>query len=112
MPMQMPIDEVDGLTLLQQHRPAVVEAYMRLLGSLGSGLDPRVKQLILIALQTTQGSSRALRRHIPRALEAGATAGEVLDAISLALPVAGLTRTTEVLTNVADLLAVRDGPAA
>jgi 4-carboxymuconolactone decarboxylase len=100
------IAKQDGLTILQQKRPEVVSAYLRLLGSLGSALDTKTKQLLLIALQTTQGSSRALRRHVPRALDAGATAEEVLDAIALTLPVAGLTRTSEALSSVADLLGV------
>ena len=102
--MKMPVNGVDGLAVLQQHRPDVVGLQMRLLGSLGNNLDPRVKQLILIALQTTQGSGRALRKHIPRALEAGATTEEVFDSILLAMPIAGLTRTTDILADVADLL--------
>jgi alkylhydroperoxidase/carboxymuconolactone decarboxylase family protein YurZ len=97
----------DGLAILQQRRPAVAEAYLGLLASLGSALDPKTKQLLLIALQTTQGSTRALRRHVPRALDAGAHPDEVLDAIALTLPVAGLTRTAEALSSVADLLGIQ-----
>jgi alkylhydroperoxidase/carboxymuconolactone decarboxylase family protein YurZ len=109
--MDNPPQQRDGLALLQSERPEVMKAYLRLLGSLGESLEPKVKQLVLIALQVTQGSSRALRRHVPRALEAGASRQEVLDAIVLALPVAGLTRTTEALASVADLLTPSGSPS-
>ncbi|HEX6070845.1 MAG TPA: carboxymuconolactone decarboxylase family protein [Longimicrobiaceae bacterium] len=95
----------DGIALLRRERPEVLESYLHLLGSLGKSLDPRTRQLILLALQVTQGSTRALRRHVPRAREAGATPDEVLDAIALALPVAGLTRVSEAVAAVEDLLA-------
>jgi alkylhydroperoxidase/carboxymuconolactone decarboxylase family protein YurZ len=94
----------EGIALMQEHRPAAVEAYMALLGTLGGALDPGTRQLILLALQTTQGSPAALRRHVPAAMRAGATADQVIDAITLALPVAGLTRVSEALAAVADLL--------
>lgn len=94
----------DGLALLSERRGEAAQAYLALLGALGKTLDPRTKQLILLALQTTQGSRRALRRHVPRALQNGSTHDEVIDAICLALPVAGLTRVTEALSAVADLL--------
>jgi alkylhydroperoxidase/carboxymuconolactone decarboxylase family protein YurZ len=94
----------DGLAVLAERRGEVVQTYLKLLGQLGQGLEPKVKQLILITLQTTQGSKRALRRHVPRALRTGATTEEIVDAIALALPVSGLTRVTEALAAVADLL--------
>lgn len=102
--MQTTPPPADGIALLGERRGEALQAYLGLLGTLGKSLDPKVKQLVLIALQTTQGSPRALRRHVPRALEAGATPDEVIDAISLALPVAGLTRVSEALGAVADLL--------
>lgn len=94
----------DGMAILGDRRPEVVEGYLALLGALGPSLDPRTRQLILLALQTTQGSARALRSHVPRALAGGASADQVIDAISMALPVAGLTRVAEALSAVADLL--------
>jgi 4-carboxymuconolactone decarboxylase len=94
----------DGIAMMQEHRPAAVEAYMHLLGTLGGSLDERTRELVLIALQTTQSSPRALRRHVPAALRAGASPDEVIDAIGLALPVAGLTRVSEALAAVGDLL--------
>jgi alkylhydroperoxidase/carboxymuconolactone decarboxylase family protein YurZ len=94
----------DGLAILGSRRAEVVENYLALLGGLGKSLDPKTKQLILLALQTTQGSARALRRHVPRARDCGASADEVIDAIAMALPIAGLTRVTEALSAVADLV--------
>jgi hypothetical protein len=45
----------DGLAILGSRRAEVVENYLALLGGLGKSLDPKTKQLILLALQTTQG---------------------------------------------------------
>lgn len=101
----MATQAMDGLTILASRRPGVVEDYLELLGGLGDALDARTRQLVLVALQAAHGSGRALRRHVPQALAAGATTDEVLDAIALALPLAGLTRVTEALAEVADLLA-------
>jgi alkylhydroperoxidase/carboxymuconolactone decarboxylase family protein YurZ len=94
----------DGLAILSRRRGEVTQAYLALLGQLGRSLEPKTKQLVLLALQTTQGSTRALRRHVPRALAAGATVDEVVDAVTMALPIAGLTRVTEALAAVEDLL--------
>lgn len=97
----------DGLALLTHHRRAAADAYLQMLGTLGGSLDLSTRHLILIALQVTQGSRRALRRHVPRALEAGASSDQVVDAILMTLPVVGLTRTTEALADVADLLGIK-----
>jgi alkylhydroperoxidase/carboxymuconolactone decarboxylase family protein YurZ len=109
---RMGAEPKDGLAVLAGRRGDVVETYLKLLGQLGSALEPKTKQLILLTLQTTQGSARALRRHVPRAMAAGATVEEVVDAISLALPVAGLTRVTEALGAVADLLEAAEETAS
>jgi 4-carboxymuconolactone decarboxylase len=105
----MQTQNADGLAVLGARRQEVTGAYLALLGTLGKSLDPKTKQLVLLALQVMQRSPRALRRHVPRALEAGATADEILDAMSLALPTAGLGRTTEAIGAVADLLDFGDG---
>lgn len=94
----------DGLAILQEKRLEVLDSYLHLLGGLGRSLDPKVRQLLLLALQVSQGSERGLRHHVPRALAAGATVDEVIDAIALTLPVVGLTRVSEALAQVEDLL--------
>ncbi|HEY8483026.1 MAG TPA: carboxymuconolactone decarboxylase family protein [Longimicrobiales bacterium] len=95
---------IDGLRLLAARRPGALQAYLAALNELGRSLDPATRQLILIALQVVQRSTRGLRRHVPEALAAGATPDAVIDAIALALPIAGLTPVTEALAAVADLL--------
>ena len=71
-----------GLTLLQRARPEVIEGQMQLLGRLGGSLDGKTRQLLLLALQVTQGSTEGLRHHVPRARQAGATGDEVLGEVA------------------------------
>lgn len=54
-------------------------------------LDRRVKELIFVHGLTVQRASKGhIKSHIRAALDAGATEGEVLESIELALPEAGV----------------------
>lgn len=62
-----------------------------------SVLGNRINELILVGIFTAQGSPRGLRTHIGRALEHGATQEELLAAITLALPVVGITHVNQAM---------------
>lgn len=94
----------DGLKLLEGVRPEVVRAHQDLMRVLGQSLPPATKQLILVALATVQESPSALRRHVTRALAAGVHADQIIDAVILALPVAGLARVSRALRSVAEFV--------
>ena len=94
----------DGLKLLEGARPEVVRAHRGLMRVLGQSLPPVTKQLILVALATVQESPSSLRRHVTRAMAAGAHADQIIDAVTLALPMAGLARVSRALRSVADFV--------
>ena len=94
----------DGLKLLEGARPEVVRAHQGLMRVLGQSLPPATRQLILVALATVQESPSTLRRHVTRALAAGAHADQIIDAVILALPVAGLARVSGALRSVAEFV--------
>jgi AhpD family alkylhydroperoxidase len=71
---------------------------------LGQSLPPVTKQLILVALATVQESPSTLRRHVTRALAAGAHSDQIIDAVTLALPLAGLARVSRALRSVAEFV--------
>lgn len=97
-------DPPDGLKLLEGARPEVVRAHRGLMRVLGQSLPPVTKQLILVALATVQESPSTLRRHVTRALAAGAHSDQIIDAVTLALPVAGLARVSRALRSVAEFV--------
>lgn len=97
-------DPPDGLKLLEGARPEVLRAHRGLMRVLGQSLPPVTKQLILVALATVQESPSTLRRHVTRALAAGAHADQIIDAVTLALPVAGLARVSRALRSVAEFV--------
>ena len=94
----------EGFKLLEGARPEVVRAHRGLMRVLGQSLPPVTKQLILVALATVQESPSSLRRHVTRALAAGAHADQIIDAVTLALPMAGLARVSRALRSVSDFV--------
>ncbi len=97
-------DPLDGLKLLEGARPEVVRAHQGLMRVLGQSLPPATKQLILVALATVQDSPSALRRHVTRALASGAHPDQIIDAVTLALPLTGLARVSQALRSVAEYI--------
>lgn len=76
------------------------DAVQHLLGFLGKStehLEPKTKFLIYVALQTVTFSERGLKQYIPKAIEAGASEDEVIDAIMAAYPGAGLAKVVDAL---------------
>ncbi len=101
---QVANDPPDGLKLLEGARPEVLRAHRGLMRVLGQSLPPVTKQLILVALATVQESPSTLRRHVTRALAAGAHSDQIIDAVTLALPLAGLARVSRALRSVAEFV--------
>ncbi|MFQ5889548.1 MAG: carboxymuconolactone decarboxylase family protein [Gemmatimonadota bacterium] len=100
----------DGMALIETFRPEVLRAHRALVRAVGTSLPPATKQLILVTLSTLQGSERALRRHASRALATGAEPDHILDAVMMALPVAGMTQVADALLAVSGILTHADGP--
>lgn len=79
-----------GFGFLAKNRGEAVKDLLGFLGKSGANLEPKTKFLIYIALQTANFSPRGLRQYIPKAIKAGASEDEVLDAILQAYPSGGL----------------------
>jgi len=84
---------------LIEHAPAVAQAFFALTKSCRdqSPLDHHINELILIGIFTAQGSPRGLKTHIARALENGASQADIIAAITLALPVVGVTQVNQAM---------------
>lgn len=60
-------------------------------------LDDKTRHLIQIVTKVTVGTERGLRQYAPKALKAGASKEEILDAVMMAFPAAGLPKVLEAL---------------
>lgn len=94
----------NGWTLLEELRPEVLQGHAGLLRRLGTSLPPATRQLLFVHAFVLQGSARGLRRHAARALAAGAERDHIVDAVVMALPVAGPSRVAEALDALRGLL--------
>lgn len=101
-----------GMSLLSAYRPGVLKAYLDLSPLLGESLEPVTRELIRIAVQAARRSYRALRCSVPRALAQGATVEQVIDAVTLALPEAGVGRVSDALAVVAEYVTPGDANAS
>jgi alkylhydroperoxidase/carboxymuconolactone decarboxylase family protein YurZ len=101
-----------SLAYFQEHIGATGDAIVGFIDTLyrECQLDPKTRELVFIGIQTALRLPRAIKVHIPRAQEAGATDEEILWAITLALPNAGLNCVTESFGVAREML--RDRPPA
>ncbi len=54
-------------------------------------LDPKTRELVFIGVQTALGLEGSVRAHVPRALAAGATRNEIVQAMMVAVPNGGIS---------------------
>lgn len=88
----------DGLTFLMKNRKEVLKNYQKLVGSLGSHLDEKTRQLIMLAIQINSPSPEAIKIILPKAIRAGATRAEIIDALLLTIPIVGLSTVLKMLS--------------
>jgi len=82
----------DALNYLVKARPEAMTAYFSFLKDAGKHLDPKTRALISVITKLDNQTERGLRQYLPRALRAGASPQEVLDAILMAFPTLGLAK--------------------
>lgn len=82
----------DALNYLVKARPEAMGAYFKFLKESGRSLDPKTRLLITVINKVATQTERGFRQYLPKALDAGASAGEILDALLHAFPALGLTR--------------------
>jgi len=94
----------DEFNKFLENCPEVGAAYMDLFKSVmkAPALDKKTKQLILIAVMAVQGYRPGVEAHVPQAVKAGATREEIVEALVLTIPVAGINGVLDTLTAVLD----------
>ncbi len=68
-----------------------------------TALDDKTRHLIQIVTKVTVGTERGLRQYAPKALKSGASREEILDAVLMAFPAAGLNKVLDALEVLMDL---------
>lgn len=81
-----------ALDYLLKARPQAMQAYFTFLKQAGSHLDPKTAALISVITKVHAKTSRGLKQYLPRALKAGASADEVIDALLMAMPALGFSK--------------------
>ncbi|MBF0423320.1 MAG: Rieske 2Fe-2S domain-containing protein [Magnetococcales bacterium] len=66
-------------------------------------LDEKTRCLIQIVTKVAVGTERGLRQYAPKALKAGASKEEILDAVMMAFPAAGLNKMLDAIEVLIDL---------
>lgn len=69
-----------------------MQAYFAFLKKAGSHLDPKTAALISVITKVHAKTPTGLRQYLPRALKAGASADEVIDALLMAMPALGFSK--------------------
>lgn len=82
----------DALSYLLKARPEAMQSYFRFIKQAGRHLDPKTRALISVITKVANQTEAGFRQYLTRALQAGASADEVLDALLVAFPVLGLSK--------------------
>lgn len=81
-----------ALDYLQKTRPEAMEAYFSFLKKAGSHLDKKTAALISVITKVHAKTANGVRQYLPRALKAGASADEIIDALLMAMPALGFSK--------------------
>ena len=82
----------DALNFLVKARPAAMTHYFSFLKDCGKQLDPKTRDLISVITKVHSQTERGFRQYLKRALRAGCSAAEILDAMLTAFPALGLAK--------------------
>ncbi len=82
----------DALNYLMKIRPDVMKSYFAFVKQAGEHLDPKTRAIITVITKVDNQTETGLRQYLVRALQAGVTADEIIDALFLAFPTLGLTK--------------------
>lgn len=82
----------DALEYLIKARPDALAPYFKFLKEAGKHLDPKTRALISVITKVHSQTANGFRQYLMRALRAGCSAQEVLDALLMAFPALGLAK--------------------
>ncbi len=83
----------DALNYLIEARPEAMTAYFKFIKQAGEHLDPKTRSLISVITKVATQTEKGFKQYLKRALRDGASANEILDALLMAFPVLGLSKT-------------------
>ncbi len=101
--MGKPKGKSRGLAVLRAQRPAAAEHLLKFFAESARHLEPKTRFLISIVTKVINFSPRGLEQYVGRALDEGASADEILDAILCSYPCAGLTRVVDAIDVLLDM---------
>ncbi|MDH4189673.1 MAG: Rieske 2Fe-2S domain-containing protein [Betaproteobacteria bacterium] len=81
-----------ALDYLVKARPEAMTHYFSFLKDAGSKLEPKTRSLISVITKVHAQTERGLKQYVKRALNDGASAAEILDALLMAFPALGLAK--------------------
>ena len=82
----------DALTYLMKVRPEAMKSYFGFLKAGGRHLDRKTRAIISIITKVDNQTEDGFRQYLTRALQAGVSPDEILDALLTAFPTLGLTK--------------------
>jgi nitrite reductase/ring-hydroxylating ferredoxin subunit/alkylhydroperoxidase/carboxymuconolactone decarboxylase family protein YurZ len=92
-----------GLSYLAAQRPEAMAGLLKFYGKSVKALDDKTRLLISIVTKVATGTERGLRQYAPQAIQAGASKEELLDAVLMAFPAAGLTKVLDAVHILLDM---------
>lgn len=92
-----------ALRYLSKTRPEAATNLMGFYKHSVQALDEKTRFLIQIVTKVTVGTERGLRQYAPKALKAGASKEEILDAAMMAFPASGLNKLLDAINILNDL---------
>lgn len=93
----------DAINYLLDARPEAMKPYFAFLKQAGNKLDPKTRALISVITKVHARTERGFRQYLTRAMRAGCTADEILDALLASFPVLGLTGLTWAVDIILDM---------
>ena len=82
----------DALNYLLQVRRGAMESYFDFIKKAGTHLDNRTRALISVITKVDNQTETGFRQYLVRALQAGVTPNQIIDALLLAFPTLGLSK--------------------
>jgi nitrite reductase/ring-hydroxylating ferredoxin subunit/alkylhydroperoxidase/carboxymuconolactone decarboxylase family protein YurZ len=82
----------DALNYLMKVRPEAMQSYFDFIKKSGTHLDKKTRALISVITKVENQTETGFRQYLSRALQAGATADEIIDALFAAFPILGLSK--------------------
>ena len=82
----------DALKYLMQIRPEAMESYFSFVKKSGVHLDEKTKAIISVITKVDKQTEKGFKQYLKRALNAGVSPDEIIDALFVAFPSLGLSK--------------------